>query len=416
MSDMVNNETLRQEERKAALKGVILSLHAGRTVDEVKSEFAALLRDVGAGEIAEIEQALIAGGVTGAEIKRLCDVHVAVFRDALDDQPEPGARPGHPTETLQAENAAAECAIVALEQAVAASDWEQAQGRLDTLREYQKHYVREENILFPYLEKHGFTGPSSVMWAIHDDVRAGWKALDALLAAGPGEDEAAFRAQLEATMEPLNTTIRDMFSKEERILIPAALERLSSEEWQAIREQGPEVGYFQVEPDTYQAPEQEGAQVAEVRGPAPEEVDQRDRGLIQLDTGAMSTEEINLVLTHMPLDFTFVDADDRVRYFSGGEERIFPRSPAIIGRTVQRCHPPASVHRVQEVLDDFRDGRQDTAAFWIQMQGRFIHIRYFALRDRDGQYRGTLEVSQDVTAIRELEGEKRLVGENGGDG
>ena len=157
MSDLVNNETIRQEERKAALKGVVLSLHAGRTVDEVKGEFAALLRDVGAGEIAEIEQALIAEGVTETEIKRLCDVHVAVFRDALDDQPEPGAPPGHPTETLQAENAAAECALVALEQAVAASDWEQARERLDTLREYQKHYVRKENILFPYLEKHGFT-------------------------------------------------------------------------------------------------------------------------------------------------------------------------------------------------------------------------------------------------------------------
>jgi DUF438 domain-containing protein len=111
------------------------------------------------------------------------------------------------------------------------------------------------------------------------------------------------------------------------------------------------------------------------------------------------------------VDVTFVDENDAVRFFSATKERIFPRSPAIIGRSVQKCHPPASVHRVQRILDDFREGRRDVAEFWIQMGAKFIHIRYFAVRDEQGEYRGTVEVSQDVTHIRALEGERRLLDE-----
>jgi hypothetical protein len=134
-------------------------------------------------------------------------------------------------------------------------------------------------------------------------------------------------------------------------------------------------------------------------------------GSLSLDVGALTPQEINWMLTHLPVDLTYVDQDDVVRFFSQTKERIFPRSPAIIGRKVQKCHPPASVHRVQRILDDFRAGRRDVAEFWIQMQGQFIHIRYFAIRDAEGEYQGTLEVSQDVTHIRALEGERRLLDE-----
>jgi DUF438 domain-containing protein len=131
--------------------------------------------------------------------------------------------------------------------------------------------------------------------------------------------------------------------------------------------------------------------------------------LLHLDTGALTVQELNLMLKHLPIDLTYVDKDDTVRYFSQTAERIFPRSPAIIGLKVQKCHPPASVHRVQQILDDFRAGRRDVAEFWIQMKGKFIHIRYFAIRDEKGEYQGTLEVTQDVSHIRMLEGERRLL-------
>ena len=418
MSEHIDNQT----KRKETLKRVIRQLHEGRTVEEVKEEFATVLQGVGATEIAEIEQALIAEGLPETEIKRLCDVHVAVFQESLEAQVRPEMKPGHPVHTFRAENEAAARALDALERELdalrrepGAAQLAQARERLEALRAYERHYVRKENILFPFLERHGFTGPSSVMWAIHDDVRAGWKAFDALLGAGPGDDAAALVDRLDDVVGPLNTAIREMFTKEDNILFPTALTKLDEEEWAAIRAQEAEVGYFAVTPGDEWPPE-DAPDHEPTPTPSLVKAQLAAEGLLQLDTGALTAREINLLLTHLPVDITYVDAEDRVRFFSRGEERIFPRSPAIIGRKVQKCHPPASVHRVQRIVDDFRAGRRDRAEFWIQMraagaESQFMHIRYFALRDAAGEYQGTLEVSQDVTQIRALEGERRLIDE-----
>ena len=410
MSEYINNQT----ERREILKRLIRELHEGKTVEDVKEEFAALLRDVGATEIAEIEQALIAEGLPETEVKRLCDVHVAVFRESLDTQAKPETIPGHPVHTFRAENTAAARVLDALRETLdelkdtpGEAQLRQARERLRELREYEKHYLRKENILFPFLERHGFTGPSSVMWAIHDDVRAGWKALDDLLAAGPGDDPAAFNARIDEIFEPLDKAIREMFYKEDNILFPTAQEKLSEEEWAAIRAQEPEVGYCYVEPGNQWSP----TAAIQAAAPSPVEAQAGAEELIHLDTGVMTVQEINRVLTNLPVDITYVDKDDTVKYFSQTKEQLFPRSPAVIGRKVQKCHPPASVHRVQQILDDFRAGRRDVAEFWIQMQGKFIHIRYFALRDEKDEYQGVLEVTQDVSRIRALEGERRLLDE-----
>jgi DUF438 domain-containing protein len=202
-----------------------------------------------------------------------------------------------------------------------------------------------------------------------------------------------------------------MFYKEENILFPTAIEKLSAEEWVAISEQEHEIGYSYVEPTMADRT------LAQDNVPGPSEsIAGPDKaiemsGLLELSTGALTAQQLDLLLTHLPIDVTFVDGNDAVRFFSQGPERIFPRSPAIIGRKVQNCHPPGSVHRVQRILDDFRAGRRDRAEFWIQMQGKFIHIRYFAIRDDQGTYRGTLEVSQDLAPLRALQGERRLLDE-----
>jgi len=397
MSECIDN----QSERAGKLKGMIHQLHEGKTVESLKEEFATLLQDVGAGEIAEIEQTLIAEGMPETEIKRLCDVHVAVFRDSLDAQAKPETLPGHPVHTFRAENTAAGEVLDALEIAIGGSQWEQARGRLQELREYENHYLREENLLFPYLEKHGFTGPSSVMWAIHDDVRTGWKKLGAVLT---GEANAA---PVAAVFEPLATAIREMFYKEDNILYPAALERLDQEEWAAIRSQEADVGYCYVQPGDRWPPKDLSAGV----GTPLSQAEPVAEGRFALKTGSLTVREINLVLRHLPVDVTYIDQDDAVRFFSESKERIFQRSPAIIGRKVQQCHPPASIHRVQRILDDFREGKRDVADFWLQMGGRLIYIRYFAVRDGQGAYQGTLEVTQDITHIRSLEGERRLLDE-----
>ncbi len=406
MSEFIDNQTRRKE----TLKRVIRQLHGGRTVDEVKGEFAALLENVGASEVAEIEQALIEEGLPEMEIKRLCDVHVAVFRESLEAQTSPDSLPGHPLHTFRAENVAAEQALGELEAALAAVQANpqpqrltEAERRLHALREYERHYARKEQLLFPYLEQHGFMGPSAVMWAIHDDVRAGWKTLAALLAAGPEDDPAAFAARVGEVTGPLVTAIREMFFKEAQILFPAALDKLNDGEWQAIRSQEVEFGYYAVQPGSQWPIIDLAAQAAPPRPSA--------EGLLPLTTGALTARQVDLLLSHLPVEISLVDAEDTLRFFSQGDERIFPRTPAVIGRKVQKCHPPASVQRVQRILDDFRSGRRDEAEFWIQMRERFIYIRYLAMRDEQGVYQGTLEVVQDVTAIRALQGERRLLEE-----
>ena len=179
---------------------------------------------------------------------------------------------------------------------------------------------------------------------------------------------------------------------------------MTEAEWGEIRQQEDEIGYFNVTPRNTWKPSEE-----KTSEPKPETVERMPEGLIPLSTGALTREQINLMLTNLPVDVTYVDEHDRVRYFSQGRERIFDRSAAIIGREVTKCHPPQSVHKVQVILDDFRSGKRDVAEFWIQMGAAFVHIRYFALRDAQGAYKGCIEVSQDVAHIRALEGEKRLL-------
>ncbi len=410
MSEYINTQTQRQE----TLKGIIRQLHAGASVDEVKAQFAELLAGVGGAEIARIEQALVAEGLEPEQIKPLCDVHVAVFRESLDDQTDPQTIPGHPVFTFRAENLAVGRVLDSLRAAldnVKASPDEPAlraaREKVQKLREYERHYQRKENILFAYLERYDFSGPSKVMWAVHDDIRALWKKLAALLDAGPGEDAAAFTAQLDETFALLDQTLRDMIYKEHKILFPAALARLSEADWGAIRAQEGEIGYCYVTAGRqWQARHDpratEAASQAELA---------TSGGLIPLNVGALSAEQISMMLSTLPVDITFVDENDEVRFFSQTRERVFPRSPAIIGRKVQNCHPPQSMARVQRILNDFRAGVRDVAEFWIAMHGMFVHIRYFALRDAAGTYRGTLEVTQNIAPLRALEGERRLLNE-----
>jgi hypothetical protein len=181
---------------------------------------------------------------------------------------------------------------------------------------------------------------------------------------------------------------------------------LTDSEWVKVKEGEADIGFAWVVPD--QGWPEEIIKETEEAAPAPQEVLQDVTGALGLDTGHMTLEQINLMLTHLPVDLTFVDENDRVAYYSEGE-RIFPRSPAIIGREVRNCHPPKSVHVVNKILDAFKSGSRDTAEFWIELGGRFLYIRYFAVRDAKGFYRGTLEVSQDLTEIRKLEGQQRLL-------
>lgn len=411
MSEHINNVTRRKE----MLKSILRQLHEGKSVDEVKAEFAVLASEISSEEIAEVEQMLINEGMPVEEIQNLCDVHVTVMREALDKTESPDMTPGHPVHTFRAENDAADKALSQLQKSWAAfkeqpgqSALQRVQGDLDELLRYEKHYLRKENLLFPYLERYNFPGPTQVMWQTHDQIRAQWKSLVKLLAGYETGVDSQFFAQVEAILDPLETAIRDMFYKEDKILYPTSLNLFKETDWMAIQSQEDEFGHFNVTPGTKWNPNvfAEVKIVESLPAPTPTPA---TGGAMALSTGALTLEQINLMLTHLPVDVTFVDENDEVRFFTQTKERIFDRVPAIIGRKVQNCHPPQSMHRVQQILDDFRSGVRDTADFWIQMMGKFIHIRYFALRDEVGSYRGTIEVTQDISDIRSLEGEQRLL-------
>jgi len=401
------------EQKQAALKEIIKALHAGEDMAVLKERFSELISGVEATEIAKMEQALMDEGLPAEEIKRLCDVHVEIFKAALEEQDRPEPPLGHPIHTFMKENRASEKIMSETSMLMgrighpprpeAFKEHSQALGALiERLSEIDTHYARKENQLFPMLEAHHFTAPSQVMWSIHDDIRAGLKqAREALAAADPQGALASLKEAIQA--------IRDMIYKEEHILYPASLDMLSDQEWIKVKAGEADIGFAWVVPDTGWPEDIIMEKEPETVPPEPEEILKEVAGALGLDTGRLTLEQINLMLTHLPVDLTFVDENDRVAYYSEGPERIFPRSPAIIGREVRNCHPPKSVHLVNQILDAFKSGARDTAEFWIELGGKFIYIRYFAVRDADGYYRGCLEVSQDLTRIRKLEGQQRLL-------
>ncbi len=391
--------------RLEVLKDIIRDLHQGVDLEILKRRFGDLIKDVDAHEISQMEQTLIAEGMPAEEVKRLCDVHVQVFKESLESQEPPVLTAGHPLHVLWAENRALEKILFSLEElfetAGAASplaDTDALRKRLrfdlETLSDIEKHYLKKENQLFPILEAKGISGPSQVMWAIHDDIRAHLKELKSHADEGRVDEVQKLGRQVV-------TKIRDMIYKEEKILFPASLEALDDEDWTRVKHGEEEIGYAWVTPGSDWKPS--------IESQGKDFVMKEPLKKWELERGALSPEMVNLVLKCLPLDISVVDENDTVVYYSDTPERIFLRSPAVIGRKVQNCHPPGSIHVVNKILDAFKSGRKDTAEFWIEMQERFILIRYLAVRSRNGAYKGCLEVSQDVTSIRKLEGQKRLL-------
>lgn len=404
MSEFINNVSRRKE----ALKEVIQRLHAGESVESLQEKFGDTIRGATAGEIADAERAMIGEGIAVSEIQRLCDLHVAVFRESLEKEPTPESLPGHPVFTFRMEN---EVTLRLLESMgdtmtawIAGDPTTRAslQAQAENLKTIEKHYSRKENLLFPYLEKKGFEGPSTVMWGVHNEIRDQIRQFKQALA-----DEESDPQTVKAQFDTLAKDIREMVYKEEKILFPESLNRLSEAEWAEIRSQEEEIGYFNVTPQPAEISQVENQDQS--KPTQKENVTKDSNGLLSLDTGALTLEQINLMLTHLPVDVTYVDEHDEVRYFTQGKHRIFDRSAAIIGRAVTKCHPPQSVHKVQIILNDFRSGKRDVAEFWIQMGEAFIHIRYFALRNAAGEYKGCIEVSQEISHLRSLEGEQRLL-------
>lgn len=406
MSELIDDS----RKRKDLLKHMILELHNGVAPEAVKGQLVRLMGQVPYGDVVQVEQELISEGLPQEEVLRMCDVHAAALKGQIDLSGMKPAPAGHPVHTFTQENNALEELIGDAEEIFgeieSLADDENAEPQFEKLRrivgllwEVDKHYRRKENLLFPYLEKQGITGPPTVMWAKDDQVRGLIKgALEALrLANQVSADEA--RALVALSFRPAMVAVSEMIMKESQILLPMCMDQLSDTEWFEIAEQSPEVGFCLYDPKDRWMPE---------NLPAEEKLDM-PKGRIVMPTGSLELGELTALFNALPVDITFVDKNDTVRYFSLGKDRIFERDRAIIGRQVQFCHPPKSVHVVNQILDDFRSGRQDKAEFWITLNGKFVHISYYAVRGESGEYLGTVEVTVNLTPYRALEGERRLL-------
>ena len=390
-------------ERKNILREVAVKLSSGEDLGDIKKYFLKHLGAVNPSEIAFYENEFISDGVSQDTFQVLLDIGLEVFRDTIQNV-KPIVPKGHPIHTLMAEHALLmEYAneLQGLVGQVSRGERDSKPEYLDRIRqligffaESESHYLREENALFPGIEKHGLTGPPAAMWSEHQEIHTIEKSLFDL-----NSDNDKGLADNLKKMSEVSLSLANMlashFNKENSILFPASMRFFSEEEWDTVVEDFNDIGYcsYSIRPVG--------------KGKTTEFVS--DEGEVVFGSGKLSVEMLEAIFSHLPIDMTFVDAQDRVQFFSESPERIFVRSRAIVGRSVQLCHPKDSVHVVEDILNDFRDGKRDSAEFWINLGGKTIHIRYFAVRDDEGKYLGCLEVSQDITDIMKITGEKRLL-------
>jgi uncharacterized protein len=405
MSELINNSS----ERIRKLKSLLLKLHEGNTADDVKAELAKLLGSVPYGEVVQAEQELIDEGMPPSEIQKYCDMHSQALKDNIDLTYAKEVPVGHPVHTMKMENRAIESELSALRNIFIKVKFNSSdinpeaellkiRSVFNNLMDIEKHYIKKENIIFSILETYGITGPSTVMWGKDDEVRSFLKS-SLSLSEEAVSDTAVLQGFIDLIFAPAADAVNEMIDKEEKILFPMCMDKFTDLDWYNVYTQGNDVGYCLYVPSVGWKP----------GGMTSTDTRETGNGRIRFDTGSFSVEELESLLNCVPFDITFVDKDDKVKFFSHGKQRIFERSKAIIGRQVQYCHPPSSVHIVNKILDDFKSGRQSEAKFWIPFRGMFVHISYYAVRDENGNYLGTAEVTQDIADFKKAEGERRLL-------
>ena len=434
-----------RKQRQERIVEILSLLHQGGSFEEAKTLFNQEFEGVDVTEITAAEKALIQSGLNPQEIQKLCNIHASVFKGAINEIHRSNLeheQPGHPIQTMKLENQVLQSLLTdeidGLLVKIKAGDWSQKPRlihALEDLLQIDKHYARKETLIFSYMEKYGITAPPKVMWGVDDEIREQIKALIQLAKA----DKTAYNPIAEK-WEAAKSELEEMIFKEEEIMAPMTLDVFSLKDWEKIAEDSFDIGFsFIPEPLPWKASqasleqeqEREPARQLAIQqakettesiasGLASETTDVSDEEhydwenetsteTIVLPTGTMKLKEMIALFQVLPVDLTFVDKEDRVRFFSEGKSRVFPRTKSVIGREVVNCHPPKSMHIVQQILDDFRSGVRTEADFWIDMRGKKIYIRYFALKNESNDYLGCLEVTQDITDIQAIEGQNRLL-------
>lgn len=420
MSDRMSEHVEIDKDREKAIIGIVLDFfQKGESVENLEKRFDKELGSIKASEFAFVEQKVKEYGVPEENLEYTIEDLINIFKKSLDKSELEDFPAGHPIHTFVIENRAIEQLVNEMKAKLKEDsfDAEWWQNAYEKLWQVNNHYLRKEHQLFPKTEEKGFDMPSTLMWTLQDNIRKLIKeARNQLI---NEEYDSFIKGQ-----EQIFTEVMEMIFKEEKILFPTVLEMLTVEEWGDIRTGEEEIGYCLIQnppmwyPDTageevrqqsVQPGEQNEKAAAKPFKTTKRRTNEHPVGAIRIDEGYLTIEQINLMLKHLPIDISFVDEHDRVRFYSKGEERVFPRSPGDIGREVKYCHPPKSVDTVMKILDEFKAGNKDVADFWIEHRGQFLYIRYFAVRDEEGNYKGVLEMMQDVSEIRKLEGEQRLL-------
>jgi uncharacterized protein len=406
MSEIIDNNRKRVDN----LKKLLLDLHNGKSLEETRKKLLETLGNIPYGEVVQAEQELIEEGLPSEEIQKFCDVHSQAMKGNLDHSHLKSFEPGHPVHTFIMENRELQNVINDLKKISTAVNsnikiekvnilLNQIHAMFNSLMDIEKHFIRKENLVFSIMERHNITGPPKVMWGKDNEVRDFLKSSIGVFESAQDITKEEIKGFFELLFNPTFSTIEEMIYKEENILFPMCLDTFTNLEWYEIYKQSDEIGYCLYDPITKWQPE--NIKIEETQPAADNS--------IRLSTGSFKNDELDAVFKTLPFDLTFVDKDDKVRYFSLGEERIFSRSRAILGRQVQYCHPPSSVHIVEQILNDFKTKKQDKASFWINFHEKLVMITYYAVRNENGDYLGTLEVTQDITGIKKIEGERRLL-------
>jgi len=308
---------------------------------------------------------------------------------------------GHPVKVYYDEGELIKKLISELNTTDPNDDFQRYYNVFNQLATIEKRFKRKENQLFPYLEKHGWHGPSQGMWSFHDNLRDLIRLINKYNVNQDVE-------KIKENLPYLTTAIERLLTIEDMKLFPNAMNLISDDEWKEFYQGDEEIGWMlKNKPAAYPAKKIEYIHPSE---------DTQARDLtfsldntFHYDEGYMTPQQVNLLLKHLPIDITYVDENDKVIFYNRGNERVFARSKGVIGREVRFCHPPKSVGTVLKILEEFKAGNKDVAEFWFNFKGRIIHIRYFAIRDNEKKYKGVIEMSQDVTDIQKLEGQKRLL-------
>ena len=398
--------------RTEQLKAYLRRLGAGESLESVRADFAEKFHDVEASEIMQAEQELMREGTPLAEVQKLCDVHSALFHGATREEKIANAEkevmasvrrakelaaqkdydnknkqaavlaaiPGHPLHTFTRENAVLSGWLT---EAKAKLDAHEALGELfPRIRELSVHYAKKGDLLYPLLKvKYEISGPSNVMWTVDDEIRDELAALSKLDAHAPAWEE-RLRAVLQRAEE--------MIYKENNILFPICAVNFSEAEWQGIyRDSQDYADCLGVKAEVWPVAEAASAAAA----PASE-------GEIVMPGGHMTLEQLTALLNTIPLEISFVDADNYNRFFNEGPT-VFKRPGMAIDRDVFSCHPPKIEVMVRSIIDDFRNDRRDSVPVWMQKNGRTFLVTYMAVRDKARKYLGTVELVQDMEFAKE---------------